>query len=103
MLRVFSLKQLVRVDGEKFQLTARLHELPPSHDYWLGSYQAVHETWGTMTFTLTIPKSLAPTIDYAEVILQGNAEDQVRSLLLQANSKGRPLDMTLSPDGWVLV
>lgn len=102
-LRTYLLKKLVRGDGEEFELTAQLYELPQSHNYWLGSYQAVHGTWGTMTFTLTIPKTLAATPDFAEAILQGNAEEQVRSLLGKADAKGRPLDMVWSNDGWILV
>ena len=43
--RNYPLKQLVRPDGEKFDLTALLYELPASHDYWLVSYRAVHSNW----------------------------------------------------------
>jgi hypothetical protein len=101
--RNYPLKQLVRPDGEKFDLTALLYELPASHDYWLVSYRAVHSNWGVMTFTLTIPKGIAPTREFAEAILQGSVDAQVRSMLQGANARGRPLDMVWSNDGWILV
>jgi hypothetical protein len=101
-VRNYVCNNLVRKDEQKFEITASLYELPESHNYWLAGYRASHAKWGTMTFTLTIPKTLAATADLAEAIVRGSGESQVRSLLEKADAKGRPLDMVWSNDGWIL-
>lgn len=101
--REYLFSDLKRADGEQFSLAADLIELPETHNYWLVSYRATHDAWGTMNFTLTIPKSIAATAALAEAIVKGGGEQQVRALLQQATERGRPLETVFSQDGWVLV
>lgn len=101
--RTYTFDPMKRSDGEEFALSAIFHELPAPHDYWLVSYRADHQSWKFMHFTLTIPKAIAKTADFAEAIIGGAGLRQVESLLLQATKDGRPLDAVFSVDGWVLI
>lgn len=92
-----------RADGQTFELTARLFEMPVEYDYWMASYDGEHDQWGHMRFVLTIPKKVAATLNFAQAIVSGNALEQVKSCLIGATDKGRDLAPCFSPDGWVLV
>ena len=101
--RDYNLSVLKRKDGEEFVITARLFELPATHNYWLARFQAVHATWNPIGFVMTIPKSVAATANLAEAMVQGSGLQQVESLLQQATASGRPLTLTESVQGWTLV
>jgi hypothetical protein len=92
-----------RADGHRFNLTARLFELPAEYDYWQATYDGEHHQWGHMRFTLTIPKKIAPTLNGARVIVAGTAAEQVKSCLDSATETGRDLAPCFSLDGWVLI
>ena len=91
------------VDGQQFELTARLFEFPAEYDYWQATYDAEHDHWGHMRFVLTVPKKIASTLDLARAIVAGSALDQVKSCLNNATDKGRDLAPCFALDGWVLI
>lgn len=101
--RDYTFPGLKRKDGEEFDITARLFELPPTHDYWKARFQATHAKWNPMGFVMVIPKSIAATANFADALVQGAGLRQVESLLQQATASGRPLTLVQSPDGWTLV
>lgn len=92
-----------RPDGEIFDISSTLYESPSDYDYWLAHYVAIHATWGTMRFTLTIPKSIASTTTLASALIGGAPLDQVKSELGHATSSGREFRMCPSLSGWILV
>lgn len=92
-----------RADGQRFELTARLFELPTEYDYWQATYDGKHEQWGHMRFVLTVPKKIAPTLDLARMIVAGSVLEHVKMCLSSATEKGRDLAPCFALDGWVLI
>lgn len=92
-----------RPDGQQFKVTARLYEMPATYDYWHATYDAEHDQWGHMRFVLTVPKKIAVTVDFAQVLVSGAVLDQVKSALQGASAKGRDLAPCFASDGWVLI
>ena len=89
--------------NQQFQITARLFEMTDKYDYWLVAYDAHHQQWGHMRFSLMIPKTTARNTQEASTITTGTATDQVKAILNQSGPAGRPLALTMSPDGWILI
>jgi len=98
-----SLGTYQRKDGQQFKVTARLFELPAEYDYWQATYDAEHPQWGHMRFTLTVPKNIASTVDFARAIVSGSALEQVKYCLNTATDEGRDMNACFGLDGWVLV
>jgi hypothetical protein len=92
-----------RKDGEVFTIQGTLWESPPEYDYWTGMYLAEHQAWGTLRFTLIIPKRIASTIQLAAALLGGLPLDQVKSELVNANASGKVTTLCPSFDGWTLL
>lgn len=86
-----------RPDEETFEISARLYECPSEYDYWLTVFDVAHKDWKTLHLTLFIPKSTAPSIDLAKVLVKGDALAQVKSSLLQAGPGG-PAILGISVD-----
>ncbi len=92
-----------RGDNEEFDISAVLYESPATYNYWLVHYNGVHQHWGSMKFTLIIPKSIANTVALAKALMGAGPLDQVKSDLNYADDKGRTLTLCCSPSGWTLV
>lgn len=89
--------------NEQFRITARLFEMTKEYDYWLVAYDAHHREWGHMRFSLIIPKAIARNTQEASTITTGTATDQVKAILNQSGPTGRPLALTKSANGWILI
>ena len=92
-----------RPDGERFQIKARLYEMPAEYDYWQVPFDVHHDQWGNMRFVLTIPKKIASSIELAEVFVSGSALEQVKASLATANEKGRDFSVCFGVNGWTLI
>lgn len=92
-----------RADGEIFVVKGAIWESPPEYDYWPGRYEAIHDTWGVIRLSLTVPKKIAGSISLAVALLGGAPLDQVKSELLKATPNGKDLMWCPSPDGWMLI
>jgi hypothetical protein len=95
----FSLGVFKRPDGENFEISARLYECPSEYDYWLTIYDAVHKDWKQMHFTLFMPKKIAASAEVAKTIVRGDALEQVKSNLLQAEPGSRAFTVPLQTGG----
>lgn len=101
--RDFSFGTYTRPDKEIFDISVRLFELPVQYDYWMANYDAKHEAWGHIRFTLTLPKKIASTVDLAETVVGGTVLEQVKASLNDATASGRDLSVIKAWDGWVLI
>lgn len=95
--------KLKREDNEEFDISAVLYESPADYNYWLVNYNGVHQHWGSMRFSLIIPKRIANSVALAGALMGDGPLDQVKSELNHVDNKGRPLTLFCSPDGWTLV
>ena len=97
------LGQFARQDREAFRITSLIYETPLNYDYWLATYDAHHQEWGHLRFTLIIPKKIAPSIELAQALVREPVLDEVKAALATATEEGRPMSVTASEDGWSLV
>ena len=97
---VTSFPALRRPDGEIFQISVTLYETPATMNYWRAHYVVTHARWGDMHFNLFAPKTIAPTLAYANALIGGAPLDQIQSELQTATSGGRDLNWFPSVDGW---
>ncbi|WCA73023.1 hypothetical protein G6L97_27045 (plasmid) [Agrobacterium tumefaciens] len=92
-----------RTDGQVFEVVGTLWESPAEYDYWLGSYEANHKSWGALRMTLIIPKRIAPSIQSALALVAAGPLDQVKSELSNATATGKDFVLCPSTDGWSLI
>ena len=92
-----------RSDGETFMIQSTLYETPLKYNFWIGHFAATHQKWGQMGFQAIIPKSIATSVQLAEMLLNGSILNQVKSELAQVTAKDRNFAWCPSADGWHLV
>lgn len=88
--------------GEEFNLTLRKKHLSPAHNYWLYFVEAEHQTWRKMGFGVFVTKQAFPKEELADHLAKTLAMDEVKRLLEEATSEGRPLYFPQFHEGWAV-